>query len=185
MDQRFAEVMNGGYRALLRLREAGAIGAIGVGVNEWQACQRFAEAGDFDCFLLAGRYTLLEQAALDSFLPLCVARNIAIIIGGPFNTGILATGAVPGATYNYHPASPVVMERVSRIEAICRGHGVALASAALQFPLHHPAVASVIPGARSAAEVAANLATFEAPVPAALWAELKESGLLRADAPTP
>jgi D-threo-aldose 1-dehydrogenase len=185
MDERFAEVMGGGYRALLRLREEKAIGAIGVGVNEWQACQRFAEAGDFDCFLLAGRYTLLEQAALDSFLPLCVARNIAIIIGGPFNTGILATGAVAGATYNYHPAPAEVMERVSRIEAVCHRHGVALASAALQFPLHHPAVASVIPGARSAAEVAANLATFETPVPAALWAELKQVGLLRADAPTP
>ncbi len=185
MDERFAEVMGGGYRALLRLRDEKAIGAIGVGVNEWQACQRFAEAGDFDCFLLAGRYTLLEQAALDSFLPLCVARNIAIIIGGPFNTGILATGAVAGATYNYHPAPAEVMERVRRIEMVCRAHGVALASAALQFPLHHPAVASVIPGARSAAEVAANLATFETAVPAALWAELKQAGLLRADAPTP
>lgn len=185
MDERFAEVMGGGYRALLRLREEKVIGAIGVGVNEWQACQRFAEAGDFDCFLLAGRYTLIEQAALDSFLPLCVARNIAVIIGGPFNTGILATGAIAGATYNYRPAPAEIMERVNRIEAVCRHHGVALASAALQFPLHHPAVASVIPGARSAAEVSANIATFEAPVPAALWAELKETGLVRADAPTP
>jgi D-threo-aldose 1-dehydrogenase len=185
MDARFAEVMGGGYRALVRLREEKAIGAIGVGVNEWQACQRFAEAGDFDCFLLAGRYTLLEQAALDSFLPLCVARDIAVIIGGPFNTGILATGAVPGATYNYQPATPEVIERVDRIAAVCGRHGVALASAALQFPLHHPAVASVIPGARSPAEIAANLATFEAKVPQALWAELKAEGLLRADAPTP
>jgi D-threo-aldose 1-dehydrogenase len=185
MDERFAEVMGGGYRALLRLREEKAIGAIGVGVNEWQACQRFAEAGDFDCFLLAGRYTLLEQAALDSFLPLCVVRNIAVIIGGPFNTGILATGPIAGATYNYQPATPEVMARVGRIEAVCRRHGVALASAALQFPLHHPAVASVIPGARSPAEIATNLATFETPVPAALWAELKAAGLLRADAPTP
>ncbi len=131
MDQRFTEVMGGGYRALQRLREEKAIGAIGVGVNEWQACQRFAEAGDFDCFLLAGRYTLIEQEALDSLLPLCAARNIAIIVGGPFNTGILATGAVAGATYNYHPASPEVLERVRRIEAVCRHHGVAIASAAL------------------------------------------------------
>jgi D-threo-aldose 1-dehydrogenase len=184
-DERFAEAMGGGYRALMRLREEKAIGAIGVGVNEWQACQRFAEAGDFDCFLLAGRYTLLEQEALDSFLPLCVARNIAVIIGGPFNTGILATGPVAGATYDYQPATPEVMARVGRIEAVCRRHGVALASAALQFPLHHPAVASVIPGARSPAEIAANLATFERKVPAALWAELKAAGLLRADAPAP
>jgi D-threo-aldose 1-dehydrogenase len=185
MDARFAEVMNGGYRALLRLREEKAIGAIGVGVNEWQACQRFAAEGDFDCFLLAGRYTLLEQAPLDSFLPLCAARDIAVIIGGPFNTGILATGAMEGATYDYQPAPAEVMARVRRIEAICRGHGVALASAALQFPLHHPAVSSVIPGARSAAEIAANVATFDAPIPPALWAELKQAGLLRADAPTP
>jgi D-threo-aldose 1-dehydrogenase len=184
-DERFAEAMGGGYRALMRLREEKAIGAIGVGVNEWQACQRFAEAGDFDCFLLAGRYTLLEQEALDSFLPLCVARNIAVIIGGPFNTGILATGPVAGATYDYQPATQEVMARVGRIEAVCRRHGVALASAALQFPLHHPAVASVIPGARSPAEIAANLATFERKVPAALWAELKAAGLLRADAPAP
>jgi D-threo-aldose 1-dehydrogenase len=184
-DERFAEAMGGGYRALMRLREEKAIGAIGVGVNEWQACQRFAEAGDFDCFLLAGRYTLLEQEALDSFLPLCVARNIAVIIGGPFNTGILATGPVAGATHDYPPATPEVMARVGRIEAVCRRHGVALASAALQFPLHHPAVASVIPGARSPAEIAANLATFERKVPAALWAELKAAGLLRADAPAP
>jgi D-threo-aldose 1-dehydrogenase len=185
MDARFAEVMKGGYRALLRLREEKAIGAIGVGVNEWQACQRFAAEGDFDCFLLAGRYTLLEQAALDSFLPLCVARDIAVIIGGPFNTGILATGAMEGATYDYRPAPAEVMARVRRIEAICRSHGVALASAALQFPLHHPAVSSVIPGARSAAEIAANVATFDAPIPPALWAELKQAGLLRPDAPTP
>jgi D-threo-aldose 1-dehydrogenase len=185
MDERFAEVMDGGYRALLRLREEKAIGAVGVGVNEWQICQRFAEVGDFDCFLLAGRYTLLDQAALDSFLPLCVARNISVIIGGPFNTGILATGAVDGATYNYRPAPTNVLERVRRIEAICRDHGIALASAALQFPLHHPAVVSVIPGARSAAEVAANVAAFEAPIPATLWSALKEAGLLRADAPTP
>jgi D-threo-aldose 1-dehydrogenase len=185
MDARFAEVMKGGYRALLRLREEKAIGAIGVGVNEWQACQRFAAEGDFDCFLLAGRYTLLEQAPLDSFLPLCVARDIAVIIGGPFNTGILATGAMEGATYDYRPAPADVMARVRRIEAICRSHGVALASAALQFPLHHPAVSSVIPGARSAAEIAANVATFDAPIPPALWAELTQAGLLRPDAPTP
>jgi D-threo-aldose 1-dehydrogenase len=184
-DQRFAEAMAGGYRALLRLREEKTIGAIGVGVNEWQACQRFAGEGDFDCFLLAGRYTLLEQAALDSFLPLCLARDIAVIIGGPFNTGILATGAIEGATYNYQPAPPEVMARVRRIAAVCQSHGVALASAALQFPLHHPAVASVIPGARSAAEITANVASFEASIPPALWAELKHEGLLRSDVPTP
>jgi D-threo-aldose 1-dehydrogenase len=185
MAGRFAEVMRGGYRALLRLRDEKTVGAIGVGVNEWQACQRFAEAGDFDCFLLAGRYTLLEQEALESFLPLCERRRISVIIGGPFNTGILATGAVAGATYNYRPAPDAILDRVRRIEDVCRRHGVALASAALQFPLHHPAVASVIPGARSAAEVAANIASLEADIPAALWRDLKAAELLRPEAPTP
>ncbi len=108
-----------------------------------------------------------------------------MIIGGPFNTGILATGAVPGATYNYRPAPELVLERVRRIEAVCRRHGVALASAALQFPLHHPAVASVIPGARSAAEVAAGIAALEAEIPADFWRELKAAGLLSPEAPTP
>ncbi|MBV8652306.1 MAG: aldo/keto reductase, partial [Alphaproteobacteria bacterium] len=122
MAERFAEVMHGGYRALVRLREEKTVGAIGVGVNEWQACQRFAEQGDFDCFLLAGRYTLLEQEALKSFLPLCEKRQISVIIGGPFNTGILATGAVPGATYNYRPAPEPILDRVRRIEDVCRRH---------------------------------------------------------------
>jgi D-threo-aldose 1-dehydrogenase len=184
-DQRFAEVMAGGYRALLRLRDEKTVGAIGVGVNEWQACQRFAEAGDFDCFLLAGRYTLLEQEALQSFLPLCEQRRISVIIGGPYNTGILATGAVASATYNYRPALPDVLDRVRQIEAVCRRHGVALASAALQFPLHHPAVASVIPGARSAAEVASGIAALETEIPVDFWRDLKEEGLLSPEAPTP
>jgi len=108
-----------------------------------------------------------------------------VIIGGPFNTGILATGAIAGATYNYQPAPEAVRERVRSIERVCRDHSVALASAALQFPLHHPAVASVIPGARSAGEVVANVATLESPVPPALWQALKHEGLLRQDAPTP
>jgi D-threo-aldose 1-dehydrogenase len=185
MAERFAEIMRGGYRALLRLRDEKSIGAIGVGVNEWQACQRFAEAGEFDCFLLAGRYTLLEQEALQSFLPLCERRQISVIIGGPYNTGILATGAVSGATYNYRPAPEDVLARVRRIEDVCRRHGVALASAALQFPLHHPAVASVIPGARSAAEIAAGIAALEAEIPADFWRDLKDEGLLSPAAPTP
>ncbi|TAK53189.1 MAG: aldo/keto reductase [Gammaproteobacteria bacterium] len=184
-DQRFAEVMAGGYRALVRLRDEGVVRAIGGGLNEWQACERFARAGDFDCFLLAGRYTLLDQSSLDSFLPLCVQRNISVIIGGPYNTGILATGAVAGAYFDYQPAPPEILARVRRIEAVCARHEVRLASAALQFPLGHPRVAAVIPGARSADEVRRNLGIFKAPVPAAFWQELRHEGLLRADAPTP
>jgi D-threo-aldose 1-dehydrogenase len=182
---RFREVMAGGYRAMLRLREEGVVRAIGAGINEIQACEDFARAGDFDCFLLAGRYTLLEQGALDTLLPCCAERDIALLIGGPYNTGILATGAVPGAYYNYAPAPPEIMDRVRRIEAVCARHGARLASAALQFPLGHPNVATLIPGARSPEEVEQNRATFEVAIPNDLWAELKREGLLREDAPTP
>jgi D-threo-aldose 1-dehydrogenase len=182
---RFQEAMTGAYRALRRLRAQGVVSAIGVGVNEWEVCQQAAEAGDFDGFLLAGRYTLLEQEALTSFLPLCERRGLFVVIGGPFNSGILATGAVEGATYNYRPAPPEIRARVARIEAVCRRHAVPLAAAALQFPLAHPAVRSVIPGARSADEVRANLGLLRVPIPAALWTDLREARLLRADAPTP
>jgi D-threo-aldose 1-dehydrogenase len=182
---RVEEFMAGGYRAMVQLREAGIVRAIGAGVNETAACQDLAERGDFDCFLLAGRYTLLEQAPLDQFLPLCERRRIALIIGGAYNTGILATGAVPGAYFQYAPAPPEIMERVRRIEAVCAQHGVRLPTAALQFPLGHPAVATVIPGTRSPAEVAQNVEIFAPELSADFWAELKHEGLLRADAPTP
>jgi D-threo-aldose 1-dehydrogenase len=182
---RVEEFMAGGYRAMALLREQGAVQAIGAGVNETAACQDLAERGDFDCFLLAGRYTLLEQAPLDEFLPMCERRSIALIIGGAYNTGILATGATPGAYFQYAPAPPEIMERVRRIEAVCARHGVRLATAALQFPLGHPVVATVIPGTRSPAEVAQNVEIFAPEIPAELWAELKHEGLLRADAPTP
>jgi len=175
----------GGFRALEELRTAGVIKAIGAGVNEWEVCETLLGLGDFDCFLLAGRYTLLEQEALESFLPLCVERDVGIILGGPYNSGILATGAVVGARYNYKPAPEPVMQRVRRIEAICAEHGVRLIEAALQFVTGHPAVRSVIPGAVNAREVEANAALFERRVPQGLWSDLKSAGLLRPDAPTP
>ncbi|MGH6961236.1 MAG: aldo/keto reductase [Dongiaceae bacterium] len=184
-DRRIREVMEGGYKALVELRDAGAVKAIGAGINEWEICQKLAGLGDFDCFLLAGRYSLLEQESLKSFLPLCTKRGIGIFLGGPYNTGILATGAVAGAMYNYKPATPDILKRVRKIEAVCQRHGVTIASAALQFPLAHPAVASVIPGARSAAEVRRNIATIEAPIPAAFWTELKQEKLIAAEAPVP
>ena len=177
--ERFGEAMAGAYRALLSLREQGAVRAIGAGLNEWEACQDFAEAGDFDCFLLAGRYTLLDQSSLDSFLPLCERRGIGIILGGPYNSGILATGPVPGAMYDYAPASPAILERTAAIEGICRRHGVPLRAAALQFPLSHPTVATVIPGARDAAEVEENLRLMAHPIPDALWLELRQAVLIR------
>jgi D-threo-aldose 1-dehydrogenase len=183
--ERVEAFMTGGYKAMVRLRDEGTIKAIGGGVNETAACQDLAERGDFDCFLLAGRYTLLEQDALDTFLPYCAEHDISLLIGGPYNTGILATGAVPGAYYNYAPAPTEIMERVARIEAVCARHQVPLASAALQFPLGHPNVATLIPGARSPEEIEQNRALFEVDIPAALWSELKAEKLLRADAPSP
>ena len=184
-DHRMKEVLEGGYKAMAKLREGGTVGAIGAGLNEWDTCQKLAEASDLDCFLLAGRYTLLEQESLQTFLPLCVKRGIGIFLGGPYNTGILATGAVPGAYYNYAPAKPDILERVHKIEAVCQRHKVALASAALQFPLAHPAVCSVIPGAKSAAEVKRNIATIEAPIPRDFWSELKREKLIADEAPLP
>ena len=144
---------------------AGTVKAIGAGVNEWQVCETLLGLGDFDCFLLAGRYTLLEQEALDSFLPLCEKRNVGIILGGPFNSGILATGPIEGARYDYAPAPPDILERVRRIEAVCRAHGVKLIEAALQFVLGHPAVKTVIPGANAPDQVTANLRLLDAKIP--------------------
>lgn len=185
IEQRFAEAMNGAYRALERLRAAGAVRAIGVGVNEAEMCERFAREGDFDTMLLAGRYSLLEQPALASFMPLALERGIGLMLGGVFNSGILATGPVPGARYNYNPAPPEILARVAAIAAVCTRHGVPLRRAALQFPLGHPAVASLVMGAVSPAEVADQIAELSQPVPAALWAELKAEGLLAADVPVP
>ncbi|MDJ1157492.1 aldo/keto reductase [Chelatococcus sp. SYSU_G07232] len=185
IEARFREAMEGAYRALDRLRAEGAVKAIGIGVNETEMCLRFAGAGDFDVMLLAGRYSLLEQEALGRFLPLAQEKGIGILLGGVFNSGILATGAVPGARYNYAEAPPAILERVRRIEAVCRAHGVALPQAALHFPLGHPAVASVVLGAVTPQEVARNVATLAIPVPAGLWRDLKAEGLIAPDVPTP
>ncbi len=184
-DARIAEVLDGGFRALDDLRGAGTVKAIGVGVNEWEVCEFMAQRADFDLFLLAGRYTLLEQGALDSFLPLCVDRGIGIMLGGPYNSGILATGAVEGARYNYGPASAEILERTRRIEQVCAAHRVALPAAAMAFVLAHPAVTTIIPGALAPSEVHRNIELVSTPIPAGLWSDLKTAGLIRADAPVP
>ncbi|WP_170132281.1 aldo/keto reductase [Hoeflea marina] len=183
LEARLEELMSGGYRALLSLRDQGVIKGFGAGVNEWQPCQWLTERGDFDLFLLAGRYTLLEQESLESFLPLAASRGIGIVIGGPYNSGVLATGARPGAFYNYDPAPQAVLNRVARIETICASHGVRLVDAAFQFPLRHPAVVSVIPGGQGVNEMTSNLAAAAAEIPPALWIDLKSEGLLAGDAP--
>jgi D-threo-aldose 1-dehydrogenase len=180
---RFREAMEGAYPTLHELRSQGVIKAIGVGINQWQMLCDFAVAGEFDYFLVAGRYTLLDQDSMPRLLPLCEAHGISLIIGGPYNSGILATGAVPGATYDYRPAVPAVMERVRKIEAVCGRHGVPLQAAALQFPLHNPIVAAIIPGARSIAEVETSVRLLHESIPAQFWAELKFEGLIDAAVP--
>ena len=184
MQARLDEFMASGYKALVALRDQGVIRGFGAGINEWQPAQWLVERGDFDIFLLAGRYTLLEQEALDSFLPLCLARGVGIVIGGPYNSGVLATGARPGAFYDYNPAPQWVLAKVAKIEAVCAAHKVRLVDAAFQFPLQHPAVVSIIPGGQGVAEVDANLRAASAVIPQALWDDLKTQGLMRPDAPT-
>lgn len=184
-DRRFDQAMEGAYRALIELRQSGDVAAIGVGVNEADMCARFARAGDFDCMLLAGRYTLLEQGALDEFLPLCEQKNIGVLAGGTFNSGILASGPRPGSKYNYAEAPAPVRQRVTRLGEVCRAHGVPLAAAAIQFPLGHPQVSSIVIGAVSGAEIRQNFELMSHNIPAALWADLKREGLLRPEAPVP
>src|SRR5262249_13923756 len=157
----------GGYKALLKLRDEKVIKAFGAGVNEWEVCETLARQGDFDLFLLAGRYTLLEQASIKSFLPLCEQRGIGIVLGGPYNSGILARGAKKGANYNYSSAPKAVIDRVAAIEAMCKKHKVKLPVAALHFPFFHKQVVSVIPGVAAVSELKSNLAYFNAKVPKA------------------
>ena len=184
-DARIKEFMNGGYRALDELRSSGAIKAIGAGINEWEIAEILAKTGAFDLFLLAGRYTLLEQAALTSFLPLCTEMHIGVVVGGPFNSGILATGVKADTHYNYGPAPEEVKDRVHRIQQVCKSFKVKLPEAALRFPLGHPAVVSVIAGAHRASEARRNAEMMNAKIPAVLWRALKAENLLREDAPTP
>lgn len=181
----FKAAMDGAYRALERLRGEGVIKAIGLGVNDWSVCVDALKHGNFDGFLLAGRYTLIDHTAVPELLPLCVKRGAKLVIGGPYNSGILAMGARPGATFNYQPAPPEIMARVAKIEKLCAEHGVRLRAAALQFPLAHPAVASVIPGAREPAHVEENVELLAEAIPPAFWQALRRDGLLPQDLPAP
>ena len=172
---------DGGYRALEELRAAGTVRAIGVGVNEREVLLEALEWGEWDAFLLAGRYTLLEQAPLDDLLPKCEKAGTSIVVGGPLNSGILAGRD----TWNYKAAPHEIVARVNAIEAVCDRHRVPLAAAALQFPLAHPAVAAIIPGPRNVEEFHANVRLLRHPIPAVLWADLRAAGLLHPHAPTP
>ncbi len=185
---RMAELTRGrGLKALEELRAAKRIAGFGLGVNEVEACLEVMDNARLDVILLAGRYTLLEQTALDALFPRCESAGTAIVAGGPYNSGILALGTKTGAPlfYNYEPAPETVITRVRAIEATCDRHGVPLAAAALQFPLAHGLVSSVIPGLDSAERVAETVKLYRRPIPAEMWRELKVKGLLREDAPTP
>jgi D-threo-aldose 1-dehydrogenase len=175
----------GGIRALQELKSSGDIKAIGMGINSGESLEEVANEVPLDFVLVAMPYTLLDQAILTTGMAQCVRRGISVIIGAPFASGILATGSTAGAKYAYGAAPPQVQAKVRDIEAVCGAHGVSLQAAALQFPLAHPAVVSIIPGAMRAEEVRQNVASLQAPIPAAFWAELKTRGLLHSDAPVP
>ncbi|HMJ40341.1 MAG TPA: aldo/keto reductase [Verrucomicrobiae bacterium] len=183
-DEHFAEALSSAYPALDRLRAEGTIKAVGAGMNQAEMLARFAREANFDCFLLAGRYTLLDQVGLRELLPLCVERGIAIIAGGVFNSGILADPR-PGTHYNYQAAPDELVQRAARIKAICERHGVSQKAVAIQFPLGHPAVQTVLTGCRSVDELNENVEAFQAPIPPAVWQDLKTDGLLASEAPVP
>lgn len=174
LDRWLQQFVSGGHRALHELRAQGVIRAIGLGINEWETAQWLAERADLDVILLAGRYTLLEQAAARSFLPVAQARGIGVIIGGPYNSGLLAGKEF----YNYDAVPPEMAERVRRLRAVCDSHGVRLLDAAFRFPLRHPAVVSVIPGSQSLAEMEDNLRAATSTLPEALWSDLAAEGLI-------
>jgi D-threo-aldose 1-dehydrogenase len=183
-DDHYEAALKGAYRALDRLRTDGVIGAVGAGMNQAEMLTRFAREANFDCFLLAGRYTLLDQVALKELLPVCLEKGVAIIAGGVYNSGILADPR-PGAHYNYQAAPPDIIERARRIGAVCARHGVPIKAAAIQFPLGHPTVTCVVVGCRSVAQLDESIAMFELAIPHAMWQELKHEGLLAPETPTP
>lgn len=182
MTERLEAFIAGGYLALRRLRDEGVIRAFGAGVNEAAPCDWLMQRGDFDIFLLAGRYTLLEQGAL-AFMDRAAVRGVGVVIGGPYNSGILATGPRAGAMFNYAPAPEAVLARAARLQTVCAAHGVRLVDAAFRFPLLHPATVSVIPGGQGVGEMASNLQAAAAVVPGALWGALQAEGLIAEGAP--
>ena len=184
-DDHWEEAISGAYPALKRLRNEGAISAISAGMNQWEMLARFARAGDFDCFLLAGRYSLLDQSSLDELLPLCVEKNIGIMAGGTYNSGILAKGAQPGATYNYSEAPPEIMAKAKGLEEAALRHQVDLKAAASQFVFAHPAITCIIPGTRQPDRVSENFNLLKEDIPTEFWNELRDKNLIRTDAPLP
>jgi D-threo-aldose 1-dehydrogenase len=183
-DDHYDEAVAGAFRALQRLRSEGTVKAIGAGMNQSEMPVRFAEAVPVDCFLLAGRYTLLDQSALDALFPVCQAKNIGVLLGGIYNSGILANPGA-GAKFNYEDADAALVARALALDELCRKHRTELKAAALQFCMAHPAVTVAVMGARNAAEVADNIAMSEKTVPQAFWQELRAQNLVDARSPLP
>ena len=179
------DFFDGGFRALAELKAAGDIKACGMGINQKDTLTTTAARIDLDFVLVAMPYTLLDQQSLHAGMAACVKRGISVVIGAPFASGILVTGSQAGAKYAYGNASPEIQAKVREIETVCKAHGVRLPAAALQFPLAHPAVVSIIPGAAQASEVTQNIASLQAVIPAAFWSDLKAQNLLDQDAPVP
>lgn len=184
-DAHWKEAIEGAYPALERLRAEGVISAVSAGMNQWEMLARFAREGEFDCFLLAGRYSLLDQSALDELLPLCTEKNIGIMAGGTYNSGILAKGAKPGATYNYGDAPADIMQKAQAIEAVAERHGVDVKAAASQFVFAHPAITCIIPGTRQPARVEENFNLLIDKIPSAFWDDLRAESLVHESAPLP
>lgn len=183
----YKQLESSGYKALEELRNSNQIKAVGLGVNEAEICERAMQLGQFDCFLLAGRYSLLEQDAIDTFLPKCIKHGASIILGGPYNSGILATGVKGSNTpmYDYEPAPQKIIKRVASIEDLCTDFNITLAAAALQFPLAHEAVATVIPGIGSERRMSKTIELFNEKIPQEFWLALKSKGLIKENAPLP
>jgi D-threo-aldose 1-dehydrogenase len=177
----FAAAMSGAGETLMRLRDAGVIGAWGLGVNRVEACEAALEQSDPDVFLLAGRYSLLDHTALHTLFPHCATRGVRVVIGGPFNSGLLAGGR----HFDYMPASGDLLARVAKIQNICDGHGVDIRAAALQFCAAHPVVCAVIPGAKTPEKVVQNAKLMRQAIPSEFWPSLKRAGLIPDEAPTP
>jgi D-threo-aldose 1-dehydrogenase len=183
-DNHHDEAIDGAFRALDRLRRDGSVRAIGAGMNQHEMLTRFALEAPFDCFLLAGRYSLLDQRALDGLLNTCTTRGIGLVLGGVFNSGILASPR-DGATFDYKQADPALIARAQRLDTLCRTYGADLKAAALQFALAHPAVSGIVLGARSAGEIEENVAMAHRPVPAAVWHDMRRETLVDPRAPLP
>jgi D-threo-aldose 1-dehydrogenase len=183
-DEHYDEAIAGAIPALVALRDEGVVRAIGAGMNQAAMLARFVREADVDCCLLAGRYTLLDQSGLADLLPLCTERGVAVVAGGVFNSGLLAD-VRPGARFDYRPADEQRVARARVLERVCDRHGVLLKAAALQFPLHHPAIRSVVVGARTGAEIAENTALLAREIPPALWRDLRDEKLVPEDAPLP